>query len=109
MTRLFILARQSRRAIGAQWFQSNAQQIYLKLYLERVLRKENTLRVEYLGFKFSTLWFQGYQRRFGISLRTKTKQAQKVLEAFCEKIQSWLQFNRRQTVIQEFSDHGLPY
>jgi hypothetical protein len=67
------------------------------------------LKVKYLGFKFSTSWFQGYQRRFDISLHTKTKQAQKVLEAFCKKIQSWLQFNRQQTVIQEFSDHRLLY
>jgi hypothetical protein len=60
LTRLFTLARQSERAIGAQWFRSNAQQIYLKLYLKRMLQKENTLRVEYLGFKFSTSWFQGF-------------------------------------------------
>jgi hypothetical protein len=88
LARLFKLARQSGRAIGARWFRSNARQIYSKLYPERVLRKENTLRVEYLGFKFSTSWFQGFRRRFGISLRVKTKQAQKVPEAFREKIQS---------------------
>jgi hypothetical protein len=33
LMRLFTLARQSRRAIGAWWFRSNARQIYLKLYL----------------------------------------------------------------------------
>jgi hypothetical protein len=109
LMRLFTLARQSGRAIGARWFRSNARQIYSKLYPEQVLRKENTLRVEYLGFKFSTSWFQGFRRRFGVSLCTKTKQVQKVPEAFREKVQSWLQFNRRQTVIQEFSDCGLPY
>jgi hypothetical protein len=54
LTRLFTLARQSGRSIGARWFRLNARQIYLKLYPKRVLRKENTLRLEYLGFKFST-------------------------------------------------------
>jgi hypothetical protein len=86
LMRLFTAARQSGRAIGAWWFRSNARQIYLKLYPARVLRKENTLRLEYLGFKFSTSWFQGFRRRFSISLRTKTKQPQKVPEAFREKI-----------------------
>jgi hypothetical protein len=57
LTRLFTLARQSGRSIGARWFRSNARQIYPKLYPKRVLRKENTLRLKYLGFKFSTLWF----------------------------------------------------
>jgi hypothetical protein len=108
LMRLFTLARQAGRSVGARWFRSNARQIYSKLYPERILRKENTLRVEYLGFKFSASWFRGFRRRFGISLRAKTKQAQKVPEAFREKIQSWLQFNRRQTVIEEFSDQGLP-
>jgi hypothetical protein len=37
LLRLFTLARHFRRAIGAQWFRSNARQIYLKLYLKRVL------------------------------------------------------------------------
>ena len=64
-----------------------------------MLRKENIARAEYIRFKFSNSWFQGFRRRFGVALRVKTKQAQKVLEAFCEKIQSWLQFNRCQSVI----------
>jgi hypothetical protein len=54
LTRLFTLARQSGRSIRARWFRSNARQIYSKLYLKRVLQKENTLRLEYLKFKFST-------------------------------------------------------
>ena len=95
LTRLFTLARQAGRTIGARWFRSNARQIYSRLYPQRMLRKENTGRVEYIGLKFSTSWFQGFRRRFGIALRVKTKQAQKVPEAFREKIQSWLQFNRR--------------
>jgi hypothetical protein len=105
---LFKLAKQARRTIGARWFRSNSRQIYSKLYPQRVLRKENIARAEYIGFKFSNSWFQGFRRRFGVVLRVKTKQAQKVLEAFREKIQSWLQFNRCQSVIQEFSVHGVP-
>jgi hypothetical protein len=34
---LFTLARQAGRTIGARWFQSNARQIYSKLYLQHVL------------------------------------------------------------------------
>ena len=108
LIKLFTLARQSGRAIGARWFRSNARQIYSKLYPERVLRKENIARAEYIRFKFSNSWFQGFQRWFGVILRIKTKQAQKVLEAFCEKIQSWLQFNYRQSIIQEFLVYGVP-
>ena len=106
--RLFTLARQSRRDIGAWWFRLNARQICSKLYPDRILRKYGTLQIEYLGFKFSTSQFQGFRKRFGISVGAKTKHAQKVPEAFREKIQSWLPTNRRQTAIQEFSDFGLP-
>ena len=85
---LFKLAREAGRTIGARWFRSNTRQIYSKLYLQYVLRKENIARAEYIGFKFSNSWFQGFRRRFGIVLHIKTKQAQKVPEAFREKIQS---------------------
>jgi hypothetical protein len=53
LIRLFTLARQAGRIIRARWFRSNARQIYSKLYLQRVLQKENIARAEYIRFKFS--------------------------------------------------------
>jgi hypothetical protein len=40
-------------------------------------------------------------------MRCKTKQAQKPLEDFREKIEAWLQFNRRNTIINPDSDCGI--
>jgi hypothetical protein len=37
----------------------------------------------------------------------KTKQAQKPTEDFREKIEAWLQFNRRNTIINPSSDCGI--
>ena len=37
LVRLFTLARQSKRSVGAQWFRLNARRIYLKLYLNCIL------------------------------------------------------------------------
>jgi hypothetical protein len=37
LLRLFTLARHFKRAIGAWWFRLNVRQIYLKLFLKRVL------------------------------------------------------------------------
>lgn len=56
--------------------------------------------------KWSDAWFQGFRRRFNISLRCKTKRAQKSLEDPRRTIQNWLQFNRRNTVVLEGSDCG---
>lgn len=47
---------------------------------------------------------QGFLRRFKISLRCRTKRAQKVLEELHDTIQAWVQFNRRNTVIRPNSD-----
>jgi hypothetical protein len=40
-------------------------------------------------------------------MRCKTKQAQKSPEDFREKIEAWLQFNRRNTIINPGSDCGI--
>ena len=108
LMRVFTEARHAGRGVGARWFHANARQIYSKLYPERVIKNIGSNRLEYLGFKFSTSWFQGFRKRWDITWRSKTKQAQKVPEAFREKIQAWLQFNRRQTIILEDSFCGLP-
>lgn len=108
LMRLFTEARHTGRGIGARWFRANARQIYSKLYPERVIRIADSKRLEYLGFKFSTSWFQGFRKRWDITWRSKTKQAQKTPEAFREKIQAWLQFNRRQTIVLDDSFRGFP-
>jgi hypothetical protein len=41
-------------------------------------------------------------------MRYKTKQAQKPPADFCEKIEAWLQFNCRNTIINSNSDCGIP-
>jgi hypothetical protein len=40
-------------------------------------------------------------------MRCKTKQAQKPLADFCEKIEAWLQFNRWNTIINLSSNCGI--
>ena len=62
----------------------------------------------YHKFKFSNGWFQAFRKRWGISNRCRTKIAQKPPEDLREKIEQWLRFNRRQTVIEPCSIMGLP-
>jgi hypothetical protein len=80
----------SARALGRQvdrrWFIRYAKAIYREQYPERILTKSNG-KLEYLKFKFSNGWFQGFRRRFRISNRCRTKQGQKVPEDFRPKIQ----------------------
>jgi hypothetical protein len=40
-------------------------------------------------------------------MQCKTKQAQKPLADFCEKIEKWLQFNYKNTIINPGSDCGI--
>ena len=98
-------ARDVGRSIGARWFLRRAKFIYAELYPHRILRDSDGRRT-YLGFKFSNGWFQLFKRRYNISLRCKTKQAQKAPPDYQDKILSWLRFNRRNTVITEHSNCG---
>lgn len=104
----FKAARALGRQIDRRWFIRHAKAIYREQYPERILT--NNGKLEYLKFKFSNGWFQGFRRRFRISNRCRTKQGQKVPEDFRPKIQAWLQYNRRQTVIRKdgSSFQGLP-
>jgi hypothetical protein len=62
----------------------------------------------YLGFRFSTGWYAGFRRRYGISLRCGTKRAQKSPEQLAPVLQSWLQYNRRMlTIIEGKSITGI--
>jgi transposase-like protein len=82
----FKAARAIGRQIDRRWFIRHAKAIYREQYPERILTKSNG-KLEYLKFKFSNGWFQGFRRRFRISNRCRTKQGQKVPEDFRTKIQ----------------------
>jgi hypothetical protein len=92
--------------ISAKWILRNARQIYGKLHPERVIRKEGGLN-QYLSFRWSG-WLQSFKKRHSISFRAGTKHAQKTPEELRSTIVRWLQFNRRNTVINADSDCGKP-
>jgi hypothetical protein len=60
-----------------------------------------------IGHKFSNRWFAGFLSRHQISLYCKTKRAQKSPEQLYSTVQSWLQFNRQNTIILPNSDCGI--
>jgi hypothetical protein len=97
------------RIISSAWFIKHAKAIYRAQYPRRFSQDEVTRRFEYTYFSFSNTWFKGFQDRFRIALRCKTKQAQKPPEDFREKIEAWLQFNRRNMVVLPSSDCGIPW
>jgi hypothetical protein len=86
---------------------SHAREVYRELYPRSCIRADNGKWI-YTGFKFSNRWFTGFLSRYRISLRCKTKRAQKSPEQLHSAIQNWLQFNRRNTVIRPDSDCGIP-
>jgi len=105
----FNTARAEGQEISSCWFLVHAKAIYRQLHPRRISQNEVTRRFEYELFSFSGTWFAGFKKRFDIRLRCKTKQAQKPPEDFREKIESWLQFNRRNMVIKPNSDCGIPH
>ena len=84
---------------------SHARTIYRQLFPQSCIRADSG-RWQYLGFKFSNRWFTGFLARHRISLRCRTKRAQKSPEELRSTIQSWLQFNRRNTIKLPGSDCG---
>lgn len=95
----FVTARGIGQIISGGWFLKHAKAIYRGLYPRRVTQDEVSGRYEYEYFSFSGTWFAGFRRRYRIALRCKTKQAQKPPEDFRPKIEQWLKFNRRNTII----------
>ena len=104
---LFESARFQGRMITHRWFLRHAKSLYRELYPERCVRDVRSGRWIYLEMKWSNAWFQGFRRRFNISLRCRTKRAQKSPEELRSTIQKWLQFNRRNTVVLPGSDCGI--
>jgi Tc5 transposase DNA-binding domain len=107
LNKRFIEARSQGRKVTQKWVLRHARDIYGKLHPDRVVQRENG-RNHCLGFRFSDGWFNGFKKRWHISLRSGTKRAQKTPEELLPVIQSWLQFNRRMTVILKGSDCGIP-
>ena len=64
----FMQAREKGQAIRREWFRRHSMELFMTLYPT----------VEKSIFRFSTGWFQGFLRRYKISLRVVTKKAQKV-------------------------------
>ena len=84
----FVEARRIGRIIFAKWFLNYAKAIYQELYPCRISQDEVTSRFQYDHFSFSGSWLTGFWRRYQIALRCKTKQAQKALEDYREKIEN---------------------
>jgi hypothetical protein len=106
--RQFQDGRKLGKAIGARWFKRHARALYREQYPNRVTQDPLSRRLTYAEFKFSNGWFQLFRKRWGIANRCRTKATQKPPENFRETVQSWLQYNRRQTVLEETSEKGLP-
>lgn len=111
MERQLIESFKERRSAGMKidkrWFIRQAKHIYGELYSHRIIRSMGK-RDEYLGFKFSNGWFRKFRIREGISPRAITKKAQIVSENLRGTIQSWLQYNRRnsQCLPGQIPQHG---
>jgi hypothetical protein len=103
----FVQARAEGMIISGRWFLVYACAIYRCLYPYRISQDKETGRFEYNLFSFSGTWFLGFKTRYRIVLRCKTKQAQKPPEDFREKIENWLRFNCRNTIINIDSNCGI--
>ena len=106
LMREFKEARQAGRSINRRWFTRHGQEIYSYLYPHQVTKERGHLVCS--GLKFSYGWFRGFRRRNQVSVRRPTKKAQKPSDEYEAKIQSWLQFNRRNTqpLPGQISQHG---
>lgn len=101
-------AREQGRKISYKWMLRHAKQIYGELYPHRMLTHENGKK-SYLNFMFSNGWYNGFRRRYSISLRCSTKRAQKSPEQLEPVLQNWIQYNRRMlTIVEGKSIIGIP-
>jgi hypothetical protein len=86
--REFVIARSESQLISGRWFKLYAKALYHKIYPLLISQDEITRRFLYQGFSFSSTWFLSFRTRYQIKMRCKTKQAQKPLEDFREKIKA---------------------
>ncbi len=78
----------------------HTKKIYEELYPSRVITYL-TRKKTYLEFRFSSRWYNGFRRRYSISLRCGTKRAQKSPEELEPVLYNWIQYNRRMLVVIE--------
>lgn len=85
----------------------HAKQIYGELYPARVVIHESGKKI-YLNFRFLAGWYNGFCRRYSISLRCSTKRAQKSPEQLEPVLQNQIQYNQRiLTIIEGKSTVGI--
>ena len=105
----FKKARKDGRKISFKWIICYAKAIYRQIYPQRILPLKGAPHKKvYFSFKFSSSWYNGFRRRYNISLRASTKRAQKSLDDLFPVIQNWLQYNRQLTVVRPDSICGIP-
>jgi hypothetical protein len=105
----FDKAQKKGQKVSKKWIIRHARAIYARLYPHRVVVLKGALNKKaYLGFRFSTGWYNSFKRQKNISLSCSTKRAQKSLEQLFPVIQNWLQFNRRLMVVWEDSMCSIP-
>jgi hypothetical protein len=105
----FVKTQGEEKIISSQWFFVYAKAIYRLLYPLCISQDEVTGCFEYNLFSFSKSWFNGFKKRYQVSMQCKTKQAQKPPADFYEKIEAWLQFNRQNTITNPDSDCGISH
>jgi hypothetical protein len=104
----FEAARDKGRKISYKWMIRHARIIYAELHPDRVITHEHGKKM-YLGFRFSSGWYNRFRKRYAISLRAGTKRAQKSPEELEPTIRNWIQFNRPMTVtVKGKSVVGIP-
>jgi hypothetical protein len=86
----------------------HAKSIYEELHPDRIFVHETGKR-SHFGFRFSAGWYNGFRRRYSISLRCSTKRAEQSPKQLEPILQNWIQYNRRMlTIIKGRSIVGIP-
>jgi len=84
--------RDACKSVRRGWFYRTAQEAYIACYPEQHL--------DISKFPFSNSWFHGFLSRHNITLRFATNKSQKVPADYLNPILSWMQFNRRNSLVR---------
>ncbi|RPB00518.1 hypothetical protein L873DRAFT_1564006, partial [Choiromyces venosus 120613-1] len=80
---IFLAERQKGRLIRRGWFRTQARELFVKHY-------STSANI----FVFSTGWFNGFLKRWGISCRALTKISSCLPDEYKKLVVNWLRFNR---------------
>jgi len=83
--------RDACKSVRRGWFYCMAQEAYIACYPEQ--------HVDISKFPFSNSGFHGFLSRHNITLRFATNKSQKVTADYLNPIVSWMQFNRRNSLV----------